>query len=674
MGLGALGAASVASGMTLGGCSSTEAGSGSASEVEVNTDFKEATQFTKDYNKSFAENLPFDDVQDFDDAQKGWIATVDGDGLYNADGQLIWDLKSYEYQGEGAECPDTVNPSLWRQAQLNNFNGLFKVADGVYQVRNLDLANLTIIEGETGIIIVDCTSSNEAAKAGLELYRKHVDADREIKAICITHSHTDHYGGIGGLLTADQMKSGDIPIVVPQDYMLEVISENAFAGDIMSRRTYDQYGTILDHNPQAHVDTGLAKQMVNGASRGIVPPTLVIEQETETHEFDGVKIEFMLTPDTEAPAEYIMWLPDFKMLIPAELVNHTFHNLYTLRGAQARDARQWWMSIDKMIERYGSDVEVMCLVHTWPTWGNEACMHLLEVSRDGYKCMHDQCLRMMNQGLTMDEVAEEFVMPESLAKEWALRGYYGSWRHDAKGVYQRYLGWFDMNPSHLNNLPPEEAAKKYVEAFGGEDALLGLTKKAFDEGDYRWAAELGNHLVFANPSNNQALSLLADTYEQMGYQCECATWRCVYLMGAKELRVAIAGKSANPSASSVSAALADAMPDNLFFDFMALHLNAPRVGNDEIAIQVEQSDKQTTWALRIKNGVLNFHQDKQYPSFDAKLTLKRDDLSQIIIGNKTIGDFIGDGTVAVDGDAEKVKTFFSYFDVFHVSDINVMLP
>lgn len=447
MGLGALGLAGAGS-MALGGCS----GEGGATEggtvsIDVNGDFKEATEFTKKHNESFGDNLPFDDTADFEAAQKGWIATVDGDGLYNADGKLIWDITGYEYQ-QDSERPDTVNPSLWRQAQLNTYNGLFKVMDGVYQVRNLDLANMTIIEGETGLIIVDCTSSNEAAKASLELYHKHVDANREVKAVCVTHSHTDHYGGLPGVLTREQVASGKIPIVVPENYIQEVAKENAYAGDIMSRRTYDQYGTILDKNAQAHVDTGLAKQMVNGASRGIYPPNNVITDDVATMTLDGIEFEFMLTPNTEAPAEFILWIPSKKLLIPAELVNHTIHNLYTLRGAQARDARQWWKCIDRMITRYCDQIETMCLTHTWPTWGHDECVRLLEVQRDGYKCIHGQCLRMMNQGLTMNEVAEQFEMPEPLANEWSLRGYYGSWKHDCKGVYQFYLGWFDMNPAH----------------------------------------------------------------------------------------------------------------------------------------------------------------------------------------------------------------------------------
>ena len=503
-GLGALGIAGAGS-MALAGCSSegSAAAGGDAVSIEVNGDFKDATEFTKQHNKSFGESLPFDDTADFENAQKDWIATVEGDGLYNSDEKLIWDITGYQYQ-QDSECPDTVNPSLWRQARLNTYNGLFKVMDGVYQVRNLDLANMTIIEGETGVIVIDCTSSNEAAKAGLELYHQYVDANREVTAVCVTHSHTDHYGGLPGVLTKEQVASGKVPIVVPANYMLEVASENAYAGDIMSRRTYDQYGTILDKGPQAHVDTGLAKQMVNGASRGIYPPNKVINNDLETLTLDGIEFEFMLTPNTEAPAEYIMWVLSKKLLIPAEL---------------------------------------------------------------------------------------------------------------------------------------------------------------------------GNHVVFANPSNQQGLAFLADTYEQLGYQAECATWRCVYLMGAKELRVALAGKSANPNVSSVSAGLTNAFDDDMFFDFMALHLNAPRAAANEVTLQVEQTDQETTWALQIKNGVLNFHQDKEYPSFDAKVKLVRDNMSQIIIGTQKVDDLLADGTIEVtEGDAEKVKKFFSYFDVFHVEDINVMLP
>ena len=633
---------------------------------------KEATSFTKQVNDAYLKALPFDNTQDFEDAKRGFIATVEGDGIRGADGHLIWDVKAYAYQTEDAPCPDTVNPSLWRQARLNNIHGLFKVMDGVYQVRNLDMANMTIIEGDTGIIIVDCTTSSENAAAGLALYEQHV-GKRDIKAICITHSHTDHYGGIAGLISAQDAVSGKIPIFAPNDFLFEVVSENAYAGNIMSRRTYDQYGTILPKSPKGQVDDGLGKAMGDRGTHSIYPPSHIIRQPVETHVLDGVTFEFMLTPHTEAPSEFILYFPEKKMLLPGEIVTHTFHNLYTLRGAEVRDARLWWKAVDKMIENYGERTDTICAVHHWPTFGHERSLHLLEVTRDSYKCLHDQCLRMMNQGLTMLEVAEEFALPDSLGHEWAMRGYYGSWSHSAKAVYQKYLGWFDMNPAHLHNLPPEDAAKKYVEAMGGEASVLAKTLEAFDKGEYRWAAELGNQLVFANPKNTQALNLVADIYEQLGYQCENGTWRCVYLMGATELRLAAEGKSANPTSSTISPALTDAMDDDMFFDFVALHLNAPRAKDKAITLQVAQTDKKTTWALQIKNGVLNFHQDKQYPQFDAMVQLSRDDFSRLILGMEKADELVNNGKITVEGDAAKVVEFFSLFDVFTL-DINIMTP
>ncbi len=633
---------------------------------------KDATTYTKQANAAYLSQLPFDNKQDFEDSQRGFIATVEGDGVRGADGHLVWDLKGYAFEGINDPCPDTVNPSLWRQAQLNNIHGLFKIMDGVYQVRNLDMGNMTIIEGDTGIIIVDCTTANETAAAGLALYEKHV-GKKDIKAICITHSHTDHYGGIAGLISAEDALSGRIPIYVPANFMFEVVSENAYAGNIMSRRTYDQYGTILEKGPKSQVDAGLGKGLGDRGTHSIFPPSHIIKEPVETHVLDGVTFEFMLTPHTEAPAEFILFFPEKKLLLPGEIVTHTFHNLYTLRGAEVRDARLWWKAVDKMIENYGDKTDIVCAVHHWPTYGHERSLHLLEVTRDSYKCIHDQSLRMMNQGLTMLEVAEEFSLPDSLGKEWAMRGYYGSWNHSAKAVYQKYLGWFDMNPAHLHPLPPEPAAKKYVEAMGGPAAVLAKTQAAFDAGEYRWAAELGNQLIFADPTNVPALTLQADIYEQMGYQCENGTWRCVYLMGATELRMAAEGKRAHPETSTINPALAGAMSDDMFFDFVALHLNTPRAANDLITLNVTQTDKKTTWALQIKNGVLNFHQDKKYPSFDAAVQISRDDFARLVLGMEKADVLIQSGKIKVDGNSAQVVRFFSLFDVFSL-DINIMTP
>ncbi|MDV0446827.1 putative alkyl/aryl-sulfatase YjcS [Methanosarcinaceae archaeon Ag5] len=634
---------------------------------------KDATKFTKEANAAILKELPFDDKQDFEDAQRGFIATVQGDGIYNDKGDhLIWDLKSYEYQKIGAPCPDTINPSLWRQAQLNNIHGLFKVMDRVHQARNLDMGNMTIIEGDTGLIVIDCTTSDETAKACMKLYRDNVNK-KPIKAIVITHSHTDHYGGIRGLISEEDVKSGKVQIYVPDNFLFEVVSENAYVGNIMSRRTYDQYGTILPKNAKAQVDDGLGKGMGSGGTHSILPPTYIVKKDVEDIVIDGVTFEFMQTPHTEAPSEMIMYFPQFKLLLPGEIITHTFHNLYTLRGTEVRDARMWWKSVDRMIETYADKTEVICAVHHWPTWGKDRCRAFLELQRDSYKYMHDQCLRLMNLGYTSLEVAEMMVLPDALGKKWAMRGYYGTWNHDAKAVYQKYLGFFDMVPANLHPLPPEDAAKKYVEFGGGSKAVLAKTKEAFDKGEYRWAAEIGNRLVFAEPKNVDALNMLADIYEQLGYQCECGTWRCVYLMGALELRLAAVGKSANPTTSTINPDLTNVMDDEMFFDFMAAHLNAPKVGDETIIIDFEQTDRKTTWALRIQNGVLNFHKDKKYPKFDAKVKLSRDDFSHLILGLDTVDGLVKKGNVKIDGDAKKVQRFFDVMDKFTL-DINIMTP
>lgn len=632
---------------------------------------KGATSFTKKVNDGFLKELPFDDVRDFEDAKRGFLGTIEGDGIYHEDGHLVWDIKAYDFENTDV-CPDTVNPSLWRQTRLNNIHGLFQVNDRVFQIRNLDIANMTIIEGSTGIIVIDCMTADESAKAALDLYYKHRGV-RPIKAVVITHSHADHYGGVLGIVDQKDVASGRIPVYVPDDFLFEVMSENAYAGNIMSRRTYDQYGTILPKGPTGQVDLGLGKSMTVGGTHSMVMPSKVITDDIKRHTMDGVTMEFMLTQDTEAPSEFVIYIPEMRLLITSEIVTHTFHNLYTLRGAEVRDARLWWRSVDRMIQRYGYRTDVICAVHHWPTWGQERCLRLLETHRDSYKYIHDQSLRLMNLGYTSIEVAEMMELPPSLGKEWAMRGYYGTWNHGAKAIYQKYLGWFDMNPANLHPLPPEEAAKEYVEFGGGPEEVLSKVKNAYRKGKYRWAAEAGKHLVFAYPENKDALNILADTYEQLGYQCECGTWRCTYLMGAMELRMAAIGQNPSPQTSTVSPALTNVMDDDMFFDFMALHLNGPKAQDEMILIELEQTDRRTKWSLKVKNGVLNFHQNKKYAEFDAHVRLERDDLSHLVLGLKDVDELVRERKMRITGNVEKVRRLFELMDVFTL-DMNIMIP
>lgn len=502
---------------------------------------KNATQYTKEYNLNFAKDLNFDDKQDFEDVQRGFIARTEADAVYGEDGHVVWALDAYDFQGPDDACPDTVNPSLWRQSQLNHFHGLYKLCDGVYQLRGMDMSNITIIEGDTGIILIDVLCSIETAAKSMELYYQH-RGKKDIKAIVITHSHVDHYAGIEGVVSQADVDSGKVQVVVPENFLFETVAENAFVGAAMSRRAIYQYGSLLPKGPKGQVDVGLGKCSTSGGTVTLLQPTKEVTKKFDNVVLDGIEFQFMLCPGAEAPAEFIMYLPKFKMLQAAEEVTHTLHNVLTLRGAQVRDTRVWWKYIDEMIDNWGEDMEIIAASHHWPTYGHDRCLEILTVQRDMYKYMHDQCVRMINQGHNMVEIAEQFKYPEVFQKYWHMRGYYGSTNHDCKAVYQRYLGWYDANPSNLHTYPPEDGAPRYVEMMGGADAMLEKLQGYFDKGDYRWVAEVGKHLVFADPTNQKAANLLADAYEQLAYQCENGTWRNAYLSGATELRLAPTGK------------------------------------------------------------------------------------------------------------------------------------
>ena len=438
---------------------------------------KEVTNFTKEANEKVLKELPFEDTQDFEDAKRGFIATTPDLEIKGSEGNSVWDMKSFEFIN-GKEAPDTVNPSLWRVAQINNINGLFKVTDKVYQVRGFDASNMTIIEGNTGLIIIDPLIASETAKAALDLYYQN-RPKKPVKAVIYSHSHVDHYGGVKGVVTEADVKAGKVKIYAPDGFLQEAVSENVYAGNAMTRRTLYMYGALLPRNEKGLVDTGLGKTNSIGTI-GLIQPTDIITKSEDTRIIDGIKIEFLLVPGTEAPSEMIMYFPQFKMVDSAEDATHTLHNLYTLRGAQVRDAAKWWKALDRVMEKYGDQTEIIMAQHHWPKWGKENIDAYLSKQRDAYKYIHDQTLRLMNEGYTMTEVAEMVKLPEELNQEWSLRGYYGSVSHDVKAVYQKYLGWYDSNPANLNPLPPEESAKRYVEFMGGSKAVMKKAKEYYN--------------------------------------------------------------------------------------------------------------------------------------------------------------------------------------------------
>ncbi len=519
--------------LTLSGCAKKNeapafAGADLPPDVAGNT---APSAHTASLNARVSENLPLSDPQDFEDAKRGLIASDAELRVANAEGVAIWDMPAYSFID--GEAPVSVNPSLWRQARLNNIHGLFEVTKGVYQLRGYDLANMSLIEGKTGWIIVDPLTAEETARAALAFAREHL-GDKPVSAVIFTHSHIDHFGGVLGVLTPEEAEERKVPIIAPESFIEEATSENIVAGVTMSRRALYMFGLRLPRGERGHVGSGLGKGPAHGTF-GILQPTETISKTTTELTIDGVKFVFQNAPGSEAPSELTFYLPELKTFCGAEVVSHNMHNLYTLRGAKVRDALKWSGYIDEAIALFGN-ADVYFGSHHWPIWGNARIIDFLEKQRDTYKYINDQALRLALHGYTPREIAEQLELPESLRTSFANRGYYGTLRHNAKAVYQRYFGWYDGNPANLDPLPPTEAGTRYVELAGGPANLLKNAQAAYDKGEYRWAAEVLNHLVFADPENQEARDLLARAYDQLGYQAESGPWRDIYLTGAFELR------------------------------------------------------------------------------------------------------------------------------------------
>ncbi len=616
-----------------------------------------ATSYTQQANAAVQKALPFANKQDFEDASRGWIGTLDTGEIRDAQGNVVWNLNAYAFLRD-ENAPATVNPSLWRQAQLNMHHGLFQVTDHIYQVRGFDLSNMTIVEGDDGLIVIDPLMTMETARAGLDLYYKH-RPKKPVVAVIYTHSHVDHFGGVRGVVNEADVKAGKVKILAPEGFMEEAVSENVYAGNAMSRRAQYMYGTGLPRSPQGQVDSGLGKAVPLGTIT-LLPPTDLIEKTGETRTIAGVKLEFQMAPGTEAPAEMLIYFPQWKALCAAEDATHNLHNLYTIRGAQVRDANQWWRTLDDTVERYGARTEVLFAQHHWPKWGAQNIATFLGNQRDGYKYIHDQSLRLANQGYTMTEIAERVKLPPSLAQQWDLRGYYGTVNHNAKAVYQRYLGWYDANPANLHPLPPEESAKRYVQFMGGADKVLAQARASYAQGDYRWVAEVTKHVVFADPKNQAARQLEADALEQLGYQTESATWRSAYLTGARELREGV------PRPTDVRSASPDvlaAMTDTMFLDYLAIRLNGDRAAGQRIAINWTQPGGKG-YALTVENGVFRYRTDRLHTSPQATLNIARPLLVAVLLGKTTLPAEIQAGRAKLDGDPAALRNWLALLDQF----------
>jgi len=615
---------------------------------------KDATAATRAAHAALAATLPADVESDFADARRGYIDTLPDARVTNAAGRAVWDLAPFAFEADPTP-PDTVNPSLWRQARLNLIHGLFEVTPGVYQVRGFDISNITFIEGETGFVVIDPLVSAEPAAAALALMRKH-RGDKPVSAVIYTHSHVDHYGGIKGVLGQADLDAG-ATIIAPEGFLQAAVAENVMAGNAMNRRATYMYGAFLPRGPKGHVDAGLGKATSLGQV-DLVAPTHSIVRTGEEMVVDGVEIVFQVTPDTEAPAEMNFMFPRHRALCMAENCTCHLHNLYTPRGAQVRDASAWSRYIEEAIGLFADGTDVLFASHHWPKWGRDRSVKFLRQQRDLYKYIHDQSLRMANHGATPLEIAEQLALPPSLAAEWHTRGYYGTLNHNAKAVYQRYLGWFDGNPANLHKHPPVEAGRRYVDLAGGADALLAKARAAYDAGDYRWVAEVVNHLVFADPANAEARHLQADALEQMGYQAESGPWRAFYLTGAQELRNPI---SPSPTPRQGQLGQMRNLPGDSLLESLSVRLNGETAGAEaDFGFTLKLADTGEIFRVWVENAVLHHAPSDASPG----VTLARGTLVDLVIGEATLEAATADGRVTDAGETPALERLLALLDRF----------
>ncbi|MFI7450025.1 alkyl/aryl-sulfatase [Nonomuraea sp. NPDC049714] len=568
-------------------------------------------------------DLPFQDRADFDAADRGFLAALDPAVIRSADGRVVWDTDAYGFLQQ--ECPDTAHPSLWRQGQLCVKQGLYEVTDGIYQVRGLDLSNMTLIEGDSGVIVIDPLLSVECAAAGLKLYRDQ-RGERPVMAVIYTHSHADHFGGVRGVT------DGNVPILAPAGFMEHAVAENVYAGTAMNRRATFMYGPDLPRSPEGQIGTGLGMTTSTGTI-SLIPPTKDITRTGQEETLDGVRIVFQLTPGTEAPAEMNFLIPDRRALCMAENATHNQHNILTLRGAVVRDTRTWARYLTEAIALFADEADVVFASHHWPTWGGQNIVTFLSQQRDMYTYLHDQTLRMMNQGMTGTEIAEAIRMPPALEQAWHTHGYYGSVSHNVKAIYQRYLGWFDGNPAHLWEHPPVEQARRYVECMGGREGVLSYARRFLDEGDLRFAASLLNHAVFADENDRQARTMLAEVYTRLGHGAENGTWRNFYLVAALEL----AGDVVAANLDTTSPEMLAALSVDQIFDSLAIRVNGPRAWNENLTIDWHLTDLDQHHRTTLSNGALIQQADPRPRRADLTLTLTKQRLLGLLTGEAADG-------------------------------------
>ena len=629
---------------------------------------KPATDHTVHANEAFAADLPLDDPTDQLRNERGLLAHEDSLVLTSSDsGRVVWDMDRFRFISGAA--PATVNPSLWRQEQLNNIHGVFELADRVFQVRGYDISNISFIQGETGWIVIDPLTSTETAAAALAMLNSTV-GERPVTGVIYTHSHADHFAGVYGVIDDDDVASGRVPVMAPAGFLEEAVRENVIAGPAMLRRAGYMYGGLLPADEQGLVGSGLGRTLPRGGEAGLIVPTDDIATTGEERVIDGVRIVFQLTPGTEAPAEMNFFFPDLRALCMAENCTCVMHNLYTPRGAHVRDGLAWSKYIHEALLTYAPDADLCFASHNWPVWGTEDIVEYLMAQRDTYRYLHDQTMRLANRGLTSMEIAEVLELPDSLATNFNNRGYYGTVSHNAKATYQKYLGWFDGNPANLEPLPPERSAGRYVEMMGGADAVVARATEAFEAGEYRWVAQLVNHVVFAEPDHEGARALQADALEQLGYQAEAGPWRNFYLTGAQELRDGVT--SDGSAAGGAPLAMLRAMPVDMIFDSLAVRIDGPRADGTDLRVNWDFTDRGEGWVLGLTHGALHYHRGADEAA-GATLRLSHATFAEVLAGVTDMADALASGAIVIEGDAGALLELFGFLEEPDFS-FNIVTP
>jgi len=645
-----------AAGISVAACSATLAGSQHFHEKG-----KLPSKFTIEKQQQLRKTLPLADKEDFEEQTKGFIAAPDYKQIMAEKGHVAWDMGKYEFLLEEGKDYDSIHPSLQRQATLNMNYGLYEVIPGIYQVRGYDLANISFIKGDTGWIVFDPLTAKETAAAALKFINEQL-GERPVVAVVYSHSHADHFGGVRGVVDEADVRSGKVKIIAPVGFMDHAISENVYAGNAMSRRLFYQYGVLLPASPFGHVDQSIGKNTAAG-NLGLIVPNVIVKDDFEEMTIDGVKMVFQNTPGTEAPAEMNTWFPDLKAFWAAENITATIHNIYTLRGALIRDSLEWSRQINEALYRFGQDAEVMFASHSWPRWGNARIQEVMRGQRDMYAHLNNQVLHLANQGVTINQIHNVYEPPKSLQQQWYARGYHGSFEHNSRGVLNRYLGYWDANPTTLIPLSPEDSAPLYVEMMGGSDKILVRGKKLYDQGKYRHAQEILNKLVYAQPQNQAAKDLLANAFEQFGYQQESPSVRNSFLAAALELRSGIP-EGASPKTGGPD--VVRAMTTGLFLDFLGIRMDATKAEGMAFTINLVTPDNGEQYVLEMSNGALTNLQGQQARNPDLTITINRSDLETVMMGAAKFDDQIKNGKAKLDGNRkvyEQLKTTLVQFEL-----------